>query len=58
MKLKNIFELNVYSQTNTGGGVTAVIPQAKKEKGKKRSVDPGLAKLINDFGIEYAKSGR
>ncbi|XP_055309208.1 poly [ADP-ribose] polymerase [Sitodiplosis mosellana] len=47
---------------NLGGGVTAVIPQPKKEKGKKRSVDPGTSKgmamLINDFGIEYAKSGR
>lgn len=44
------------------GGVTAVIPQSKKEKGKKRSADAGTSKemamLINDFGIEYAKSGR
>lgn len=45
-----------------GSGVTAVMPQSKKGKGKKRSADVGTSKemamLINDFGIEYAKSGR
>lgn len=46
-----------------GDGVTAVIPQPKKEKGKKRSKDDaGTSKriemLIKDFGVECAKSGR
>lgn len=42
--------------------MTAVIPEAKKGKGKKRAADAGTSKamamLIKDFGIEYAKSGR
>lgn len=38
------------------------MPQTKKGKGKKREADAGMSKaqaqLINDFGVEYAKSGR
>lgn len=38
------------------------MPQPKKGKGKKREADASMSKaqamLINDFGIEYAKSGR
>lgn len=46
----------------SGDGAVAVVPQAKKRKGKKTSDDAGTSKqmamLINDFGIENAKSGR
>lgn len=45
-----------------GDGSVAVVPQTKKGKGKKREADAGMSKaqsqLINDFGVEYAKSGR
>lgn len=45
-----------------GGDVIAVVPQGKKRKGKKDSSGAGTSKqmamLINDFGIEYSKSGR
>lgn len=45
-----------------GDGAVAVVPQAKKRKGKKSSDDAGTSKqmalLIADFGIENAKSGR
>lgn len=38
------------------------MPEAKKGKGKKRGADAGTSKamalLINDFGVENAKSGR
>lgn len=46
----------------SGDGAIAVVPQSKKRKGKKSSDDAGVSKsmaiLINDFGIENAKSGR
>lgn len=46
-----------------GDGATMVVPQpSKKGKGKKRSAETSTSKsmaiLINDFGVEYAKSGR
>lgn len=50
-----------FPKGDSGG---AVIPEPKKSKGKgkKREADAGtskaMAKLINDFGIENAKSGR
>lgn len=44
------------------GGSAIVVPANKKGKGKKRGTDAGSSKamdlLINDFGIEYAVSGR
>lgn len=50
------------SHATSGDGAIAVVPQAKKRKGKKGSDDAGTSKsmamLINDFGIENAKSGR
>lgn len=45
-----------------GDGVSMVVPESKKGKGKKRSAETSTSKsmaiLINDFGVEYAKSGR